>query len=581
MRIFCGLKYLVRLIGLMILITMVAGCVFSKTVRHSAPSSPPMLSAYESQLADPAAKALFAFSQFRLLGGENRWDEAIAALVRASEFDTQSEYLRLILAKAYLHTEQPDKSVQTLLDLVKRFPLNSEAHQLLGDVFSYQQNFTQAVDQFHLALGLNPDDEQLQMRMALALARLERKDEAIDVLENLLRRHPGAVGARLSLARFYVDKGLNQPALEAYQQILEQQPGNQAAVLEYGKMLEDEDPGSAVELYHEALNHSPNATAISQRLAQLYMTQQRFAEALDQFRLVRRQFPDNQQIIARCAFLQLELQHWSEAEADFRMLLEHAAADDENRYYLAIALAGQDKFSEAIESLKQLTKTSEIYPQAVLQLAYLHGRVGRADEAVEVLKQALHDSIQQPDIYYYLAAFLGDRNDYRQALEYTTAGVQFFPEDVRLRYQLGIIQEKLGDRNAAVASMEKILKVDPDHADALNFLAYHQAEKGLDLELALTRVQKALELNPSGYIVDTLGWVLFKMGRLAESRVQLEDAAQLHPEDAVIAEHLGDLYREMKLWRKARDSYRRSLELDPTATHVQEKLDQLPAEEQP
>ncbi|MCW8858553.1 MAG: tetratricopeptide repeat protein [Deltaproteobacteria bacterium] len=534
---------------------------------------------YQSELAEPNAKALFAFSQFRLLGTENRWEEAILALERAVQFDPETDYLQMILAKAYLHREQPEKSIASLKKLLAKSPDNYEGHELLGDVYSYQQDFSAAVEHFRRALELSPGREPLLMRLAMALARLERKDEAISLLEGLVENHPDAILARLSLARFYLEKGLPEKAMTAYQQLLDREPAQQQAVLEYGKLLEQNNLTQAFELYQSALVQNPLAAAVRQRLAQLYLSRQQLDEALEQFQAVRRQFPGNLQIIGRIALIQLELEHWAAAEADLRLLLDAPQHQDQNRYYLAMALSAQGKTEEAILVLQPIPSASSLYPDAVLQLAYLYNQAGQQAQAIETLQQALADGFHQPDIYYYLTAFLGDQKQDDEALAIAQAAVAKNPSETRLLYQLGVLYEKSGDRQRAVEAMEDILQLDTAHADALNFLAYDQAEQGIALDLALARAQKALELKPSGYIIDTLGWVLFKLGRYAESRERLEEATRLHPEDAVIREHLGDLYRAMKLWPLAAESYRRALQLDPQAKGVREKLESLPLEE--
>lgn len=578
MLVFCRSKNSGKLFIFLFVTLLVSGCaVMNSTGRPTEVSG--LSGVYQSELSEPNAKALFAFSQFRLFGSENRWEEALSALNRAVEFDPDTVYLQLILAKAHLHTEQPDKAVQTLKGLLVRFPKNIEAYQLLGDVYSYQGNYVSAIECFRQALDLDPENEQLEMRLAMVLARLDKKSEAIKVLEALLKRHPEATVARLSLARFYSEKGLNDQANAAYQQILDQDPGQQNAALEYGKLLEQTDVDTAIEIYRNVLSHNPLAAAVRQRLAQIYLSREQLEKALEQFQAVRKQYPDNLQIVERIAFIHLELEHWAEAEAALRGMPEDSEHQDQNRYYLSMALSGQGKVEEALQVLEPVSKTSSIYPDAVLQRAYLNSRIGQNVQAVSVLRQALEEGFEQVDMYYYLAVFLGEQKEYEQAREVVLSGIENHPEDTRLLYQLGIADEKLGDRKAAVESMERILELDSDHADALNFLAYHQAEKGLDLDLALSRARKALKLKPSGYVVDTLGWILFKMGRFAESRVQLEEALRLQPEDAVIAEHLGDVYRELKLWREAGKVYRRALEIDPKAKHVEEKLRTLPPED--
>ncbi len=533
---------------------------------------------YRSEIGDSRAKAWFAFSRFRLLGSENRWDEAIEALRRAIDFDPDTDYLRIILAKAYLHTGQPELTIAALEELLQYSARNIAALELLGDVYGYQQQDRDAIRVFRRALELDPERETLHLRLALVLARQGQTAEAIDILEQVLERHPEAVNARLSLARLYRENELPAAAAAAYRQVLERHPALQQAVLEYGKLLEEGGDTSVEELYRTALEKDTEAVSIRQRLAQYYLAQHELEQALEQYEVIRRQFPENLQIIGRIALIQLELERWSAAEDNFRRLLEIPEHADQNRYYLAMALSGQDKYNAAIETLETISAESTLYPDVVLQLAYLHNRAGRKEAAIAILNEALSAGLEGADIHYYLTAFLADRNNYAAARDIALVGTGRHPRDTRLLYQLAIIREKLGQRQAAVSVMEKILSIDPEHADALNFLAYHQAELGERLDQALERAEKALAIEHSGYIVDTIGWIYFKMGRYPESRRYLEEAIRLHPEDAVIREHLGDLYAAMGLYQQAADCYRRVLALDTAAKHVAEKLKNLPGQ---
>jgi tetratricopeptide (TPR) repeat protein len=110
-------------------------------------------------------------------------------------------------------------------------------------------------------------------------------------------------------------------------------------------------------------------------------------------------------------------------------------------------------------------------------------------------------------------------------------------------------------------------------------MAYLKAETGENLELALSEVKRALATKEAGYLLDTLGWVYYKLGRFEEGRQPLEKALRLRPDDTVILEHLGDLYRALSLWQLAGEVYRRVLELDPLAEGIQEKLDSIPEEQ--
>ena len=555
-------------LGGLLALFFIPGCAALNSTVVSDSASPV---AYRSELTDPAAKAFFAFSEFRMLGAENRWEEAITALKRAISFDPQSDYLQLILAKAYLYIQQPDQAISALKILLDRAPDDVAAHELLGDVLVYQQNYLPAIDHFQQALQLEPENGALQLRLAMALTRHGQKDEAITTLEALLEQHPESGLAGLTLARLYLEKEQTDKAAAIYRQLLERQPGQQT-VLDYGKLLEQQDQDAAFELYRSFIAKNPRSAAVRQQLAQYYLTRHQLDDALTQLQAVRQQFPDNLKIINQIGLIQLELENWATAEDAFRLLLKSDNQPGRNRYYLAMALSEQGKSEEAISVLQAISSDSPIYSEAALQLAYLYKKSGQDDLAIASLQQLIEQGFHQPDSYYYLVAFLGDREDHQEAIKVALAGVEQNPEEPQLLYQLGVVYEKLGKRQAAVAVMEKIVLLDDAHSDALNFLAYDQAENGTNLELALSRAQKALAVKPSGYIVDTLGWVYFKMGRYPESRVQLEKAIELHPDDVVIQEHLGDLYGAMKLWEKAEIAYRRALEIDPQAQQVEEKL---------
>ena len=555
----------------------ISGCALNNKAQPSVMVNVPSVK-YRSELTDPEAKALFAFSEFRVLGADNRWQEAISALKRAISFDPESDYLPLILAQVYLHQQLPELAVDTLEVLLAREPENTAAHQLMGDSLSYQHNFSSAIEHFRLALGLAPENNSLKLRLAMALTQLGRKDEAIAVLEALLKQQPEVTLAQLNLARLYLEKNKIDMASSIYQQLLKSHPKQLQTTLEYGKLLEQQDPEAALELYQLFLADNPRAVAVRQQLAQYYLARQQIDGALEQFKMVRQQYPDNLQIINHIGLIQLELEAWSEAEKDFRLLLKSDNPHGHNRYYLAMALSGQGKHQEAIFVLELVSDNSPVYPEAALQLAYLYKLNGQRNKAIALLWHMVEQDIHLPEVYYYLVAFLGDIGELKRATEAALAGIERNPTDTPLLYQLGVLYEKQNKRQGAVETMEKILQLDDTHSDALNFLAYDQAESGIDLDLALTRAKKALEIKPSGYIADTLGWIYFKMGSYSESREQLEKAAELHPDDAVIQEHLGDLYSAMKLPMKAASAYRRALEIDPKAIQVENKLKILTSE---
>ena len=532
---------------------------------------------YRSELADPQAKALFAFSEYRLLAAQSQWQEAVAALERAVGFDPDNPYLQMTLAKALLHRDDIERAIDILESLLLQSPNNFEAHELLGDLLGYRDRQEEAVDHYRQALQLDPDQEMVQMRLSMALSRLGQNEEATQVLLKLVEQHPESPLARLALARNYVTNGQQELGKQTYQKILELFPEQQQAILEYGKLLEGQGLfAEAYQLYRDSIKKNPRFAAVRQQLALLYLKQQRVREALEQFLAIRQQFPENLEVLGKIGLIYLDLSEWTQAEEVFRQLRDQSPDDDRNRYYLGMSLIGQGLRNEAIEVMAEIRESAPIFTEAVLQLSYLYQQTGQVNLAVSALHKLLDLDFRQPEIYYYLASFLDDQGRGEEAAKVIEEGLEQFPQDVTLRYQQGLLFEKLGDRSQALKAMQQVLELKPDHPDALNFIAYHQAEIGDQLELALTRVQQALAVKKAGYIIDTLGWIYFKMGRFQESLAQLEEAVRQYPEDPVILEHLADVYRALGWSEKAAETYRKVLQFNPQATGVSGKLNGLP-----
>ena len=121
--------------------------------------------------------------------------------------------------------------------------------------------------------------------------------------------------------------------------------------------------------------------------------------------------------------------------------------------------------------------------------------------------------------------------------------------------------------------MKALLEIDPDNADALNFIGYSYAERGVKLDEAETLIRKAVRFKPdNGYIMDSLGWVYFRQNRLEEAIDCLRKAVDLLPQDPTIAGHLGDAYKKAGQTEKALDVYREALQRNPGNSDLEEKI---------
>jgi len=133
-------------------------------------------------------------------------------------------------------------------------------------------------------------------------------------------------------------------------------------------------------------------------------------------------------------------------------------------------------------------------------------------------------------------------------------------KDADAHFGLGSFLERLGRYQEAEASLRRAIELDPEHANALNYLGYSLADRGVRLDEALELIRRALGIEPwNGAYLDSLGWVLYRLERYEDAREPLERAVRELPGDPTVLDHLGDLYRELGEHELAVSSWRRAL----------------------
>ena len=171
---------------------------------------------------------------------------------------------------------------------------------------------------------------------------------------------------------------------------------------------------------------------------------------------------------------------------------------------------------------------------------------------------------QKPLPYIVLAEILEDQKDYQRALEVLKKAVKTFPQDASIHFRLGVIYDKMQSKDMCIKEMRQTISLDPNHAEALNYLGYTYAEMGENLDEAEKLIKKALEIKPEdGYIIDSLGWVYYQKGQYKKALEILKKAHKLASKDPIITEHLGDVYSKNGLYQEALKYYRQALKLKP------------------
>lgn len=191
--------------------------------------------------------------------------------------------------------------------------------------------------------------------------------------------------------------------------------------------------------------------------------------------------------------------------------------------------------------------TSPMKPTAVVRVAQNLDAKGQRPEALRRLRNIVNSRPQDIDAVSVLGDLLRYDEQYLPAAEAYTKALELTggesPSDWRFYYVRGIAYERAKDWPKAEADLKKALELNPDQPSVLNYLGYSWIDMDKNLEPALEMIEKAVEAQPQdGYIVDSLGWAFYKLGRMDEAVETLERAVMLRPNDAELNDHLGDAY---------------------------------------
>ncbi len=239
------------------------------------------------------------------------------------------------------------------------------------------------------------------------------------------------------------------------------------------------------------------------------------------------------------------------------------------------------RFELADATYRQIAPTDPAYSEAELGRAKALIHADRREAAVEVLQALIRRNPEQAMVHATLGDTLRQLDRMRDANDAYTQALDLFPADSNVRwfvlYSRAITHHDLDNWPAAEADFRASLALNPDEARVLNYLGYSLVERQEKMDEALDMIERAAASRPdSGAIVDSLGWVLYRMGRYDEAVGHMEHAASLMPSDAVVNDHLGDTYWAVGRYTEAQFQWNRALSFDPAeedAARIRRKID--------
>ncbi len=277
-------------------------------------------------------------------------------------------------------------------------------------------------------------------------------------------------------------------------------------------------------------------------------------------------------------------------QSDLAMLMLHLAFRARPDFAAARLLqqeiqTGGKQLGLALKAMETIPARDPLIAVARLRRAALLAQLDRPDDAIDALKRIAADYPDSPMPDIQLGSILRIKRRFEEAIvAYTRAIARIdTPQksDWSVFYDRGVAYERAGKWPLAEADLKLALQLSPGQPFVLNYLGYSWADMGRNLSLAREMIQAAAAARQNdGAVTDSLGWVLFRQGDIANAVRALERAVELEPEDSTITDHLGDAYHAAGRTLEAHYEWKRALTLNPAPDDIpklEEKLKNGPA----
>jgi tetratricopeptide (TPR) repeat protein len=424
----------------------------------------------------------------------------------------------------------------------------------LGDLYIRDQRASKAVECFERIEAIDPDNLQIRQKLAMSFLAMGDSDKAIASLEELSLKSPGNALLYSYLGELYSEKGDKDRAATNFVKAAEIRPQDPTPVLKLALLQVDADPARAIRTLSEGLGRIPDDPRLIEMLAYVHFTQKDYTNAVEYF---------------------------AKAEQVILKTREKERINPTFFFNFAIARQMAGQLDEAAALLNRAFSRNPAYLDAYLQYAFRQKDDAVRQSAITILERVGQSQPDQPTVYVYLGLLNSYLKSYKAAIaafEKAASLVEDSPQkeevlDAHFYFWFAAACEREGGFERAEELFSRCIELDPEYAEAYNYLAYMWAEKGIKLERALDYIQKALKLNPSsGAFIDTLGWIHYMRGEYKDAFKEINRAAEIIPDDPTIVEHLGDVLYKLGDEEQALPHWQRSFVLDPENEKLAEKL---------
>ena len=423
-------------------------------------------------------------------------------------------------------------------------PLNPDPQQVLAVMALRNGDMDKALEHLQNILDYSHGELDQKLWMIANLLSTEKDQDLImKVMQKLIETRQDQPEALYAFAHVAARLGKLDQARDLLQRTLKLAPDNDNAIMTYIAVLQRQDRMDEAVSWLEKTLKARKSNDFNLRLmyARLLTDVKRYDDARRQFEILAVQAPNNTDVLYALGLLYLQENRLDDARTYFKRLAKHSENSNEANYYLG-------RIAEEREHLKQAAiyyqavQGGESYFDAQVRLGMIIARQGYIEEARKHLRSVQARGLKEADILVQAEAeMLMEQKRYADAMDVYDQALAKRGYDSELLYARAMLAEKMGRLDILERDLRRIIAKEPNHAQALNALGYTLADRTDRYDEAYDLIKRALAINPDDYyVLDSMGWVLYRQGKLDEAQRYLRRALKLR-KDPEIAAHLGEV----------------------------------------
>ena len=446
--------------------------------------------------------------------------------------------------------------------MVLLYPKDDRMRFLYAEMLVASRKIPEAVKQLRKAIEIGTDLDQVHLMLSALLFQDQRtRSEAVPVIQNFLSSKPASVLALMQLAKMHLASGQKKEAVAPAKRAWEIDSQNPEIALLYAIALEVNNRSKeAMQLYEQLYRLNPSNEELTARMVQIYRELGDMKDALALLEDASRSSDQPRPgLLMQKVIVLWELNRNQDADQILTQLLRDMPESDRVLYMSGLGKERLQQLDAAADLYARIPEDSPLKLGANVRRALILQESKKFSEAEAILRPLVETDDSVPDVWVALASLMDEAGKPAEAASLMERAIKRFPDQNRMLFLKGVFEEKSGQSAKAMKTMRELIKLEPNHSSALNFLGYMLAERGENLDEAEQLIRRALEIKPrDGFYLDSLGWVWFQRGDMQRAQQFLEQALELEPEEGVILEHLGDVWARKGDHRKALDFYERA-----------------------